>query len=54
MQLTETVEDESFDGDGDIDLAFAGSNIVAVMPEGDVPDFSISRTTTTSPRHWKN
>jgi hypothetical protein len=39
--LAETVEGGDFDGDGDIDLAFASSNIVSVMPERYAPDVSI-------------
>jgi hypothetical protein len=40
-RLTETVEGGDFDGDGDIDLAFASSNVVSVMPEIYAPDISI-------------
>jgi hypothetical protein len=40
-RLAETVEGGDFDGDGDIDLAFASSNIVSVMPERYAPDVSI-------------
>ncbi|MGH7495249.1 MAG: T9SS type A sorting domain-containing protein [bacterium] len=40
-RLAETVEGGDFDGDGDIDLAFASSNQVSVMPQSFAPDVSI-------------
>ncbi len=40
-RLAEAVEGGDFDGDGDIDLAFASSNRVSVMPESFAPDVSI-------------
>lgn len=40
-RLVETVEGGDFDGDGDVDLAFASSNLVSVMPETYEPDVSI-------------
>ncbi len=40
-RLAETVEGGDFDGDGDIDLAFASTNTISVMPERFAPDVSI-------------
>jgi hypothetical protein len=40
-RLAETVEGGDFDGDGDIDLAFASTNRISVMPESFAPDVSI-------------
>lgn len=40
-RLAEAVEGGDFDGDGDIDLAFASSNIKSVIPEIYAPDVSI-------------
>jgi hypothetical protein len=40
-RMAETVEGGDFDGDGDIDLAFASTNRVSVMPESFAPDVSI-------------
>ncbi len=41
VRLAETVEGGDFDGDGDIDLAFASSNLISAMPETYEPDISI-------------
>jgi len=40
-RLAESVEGGDFDGDGDIDLAFASTNTISVMPERFAPDVSV-------------
>jgi hypothetical protein len=40
-RLSEAVEGGDFDGDGDIDLAFARSKLVSTFPESYAPDISI-------------
>jgi hypothetical protein len=40
-KFVDTLEGGDFDGDGDVDLALARSNLVSVMPERYAPDISI-------------